>query len=91
MKKAREANLKPIFCIGETLEERESGKLEDVLRTQVTDGLADISEKDLTETVIAYEPVWAIGTGRTASPEQLMEVEGIGQKNAERIAAFWKK
>jgi len=73
MKKAREANLKPIFCIGETLAEREGGMLEIVLRTQVTDGLKGISEKDMAETVIAYEPVWAIGTGVTATSQQAQE------------------
>ncbi|MEM9079721.1 MAG: triose-phosphate isomerase [Verrucomicrobiota bacterium] len=73
VKKAREGNLKPIFCIGETLEEREGGKLDEVLRRQVTVGLKDVPEKDALETVIAYEPVWAIGTGVTASPEQAQE------------------
>ena len=77
IKKAREANLKPIFCIGETLAERESGKLESVLRTQVTDGLAGVSEKDLAETVIAYEPVWAIGTGVTASSQQAQDAHAF--------------
>jgi triosephosphate isomerase len=73
VKKAREANLKPIFCIGETLAEREGGKLESVLRGQITAGLKDISEKDLSDIIIAYEPVWAIGTGVTASSEQAQE------------------
>ena len=73
LKKAREAELRPIFCIGETLEEREAGKLEKVLRTQLTDGLKGISEKDMLETIIAYEPVWAIGTGVTASPKQAQD------------------
>ena len=77
IKKSREANLKPIFCIGETLEEREGGKLESVLRTQVTDGLKDVSEKDLSDMVIAYEPVWAIGTGVTASSEQAQEAHAF--------------
>ncbi len=77
IKKAREANLKPIFCIGETLTEREGGMLETVLRTQVTDGLKDISEKDLLETVIAYEPVWAIGTGVTATSEQAQDAHAF--------------
>lgn len=70
IKKARQANLKPIFCIGETLAEREAGQLEFVLRTQVTEGLKDVSEKDLSDIIIAYEPVWAIGTGVTATSEQ---------------------
>lgn len=73
LRKAREANLKPIFCIGETLAEREGGLLESVLRTQVTEGLKGLSEKDLSETVVAYEPVWAIGTGVTASSEQAQD------------------
>jgi triosephosphate isomerase len=77
MKKAREANLKPIFCIGETLAEREGGLLETVLRTQVTDGLKDISEKDILETVIAYEPVWAIGTGVTATSQQAQDAHAF--------------
>lgn len=76
-KAARRAGLRPIFCIGETLEERESGKLESVLRTQVEGGLADVSEKDLLESVVAYEPVWAIGTGVTASPEQAQEAHAF--------------
>ena len=77
IKKARAANLKPIFCIGETLEERESGKLEDVLRSQITEGLADIDEKDLREIVVAYEPVWAIGTGVVATVEQAQEAHAF--------------
>lgn len=77
IKKARAANLKPIFCIGETLEEREAGKLESVLRTQITDGLAGVEEKDMKEIVIAYEPVWAIGTGVVASTEQAQEAHAF--------------
>ena len=77
IKKAREANLKPIFCIGETLAEREAGKLETVLRSQITEGLRDVSEKDLAETVIAYEPVWAIGTGVTASSQQAQDAHAF--------------
>jgi triosephosphate isomerase len=77
MKKAREANLKPIFCIGETLAEREGGMLETVLRTQITDGLKGITEKDLGETVVAYEPVWAIGTGVTATSQQAQDAHAF--------------
>ena len=73
MHKVRETNLKPIFCIGETLEEREGGKLDEVLHRQLTEGLKGLSEKDILDTVLAYEPVWAIGTGVTASPEQAQE------------------
>jgi triosephosphate isomerase len=77
IKKARQANLKPIFCIGETLAEREAGQLEFVLRTQVTEGLKDVSEKDLSDIIIAYEPVWAIGTGVTATSEQAQEAHAF--------------
>ncbi len=77
IKKAREANLKPIFCIGESLGEREGGRLEEVLRTQVTQGLKDIPDKDMAEIVIAYEPVWAIGTGVTATSEQAQDAHAF--------------
>lgn len=73
VKKTIAAGLKPIFCIGETLEEREAGKLESVLRTQITEGLKDVSDADLASVVIAYEPVWAIGTGVTATAEQAQD------------------
>jgi len=73
IRKAHATELKPIFCIGETLAEREAGKLEEVLRTQITEGLKDVTEKEILETVIAYEPVWAIGTGVTATPEQAQD------------------
>ena len=77
LKKAHLANIKPIFCIGETLQEREGGQLETVLRRQITGGLAEISEKDLHDTVIAYEPVWAIGTGVTATAAQAQEAHAF--------------
>lgn len=75
--KALEVKLRPIFCIGETLEEREAGKLEEVLRRQVTVGLKDVSEEGLGNVVIAYEPVWAIGTGVTATAEQAQEAHAF--------------
>ncbi len=75
--KALAADLKPLFCIGETLEEREGGNLEEVLRTQVSGGLAGLSEDDMANVVVAYEPVWAIGTGVTASPEQAQEAHAF--------------
>lgn len=77
VRKAREVNFKPIFCIGETLEERESGQLEKVLRTQVTKGLDGLTERDLLDVVIAYEPVWAIGTGVTATAAQAQEAHAF--------------
>jgi triosephosphate isomerase len=70
---ALQCGLKVMFCIGETLEERESGQMNDVLKTQVVEGLAGLSEADFAGVVLAYEPVWAIGTGVTASPEQAQD------------------
>ena len=74
IKKANESGLKPIFCIGELLEERESGITEKVIEKQIKSGLKDISSQEMSNMIIAYEPVWAIGTGKTASPEQTQEV-----------------
>ena len=69
-KAALQAGLKPIVCIGETLSERESGNMESVLRRQIVEGFKDITAAELKNVVIAYEPVWAIGTGVTATDEQ---------------------
>jgi triosephosphate isomerase len=77
---AHEAVLKPIVCIGETLAEREGGKVEEVLDRQIRGSLAGLSAKELTETVLAYEPIWAIGTGRTASPAQAQEAHAFIRK-----------
>lgn len=66
--------LKPIFCCGEVLEEREKGLLFDVIREQLTVGLADLSKEEISKVLIAYEPVWAIGTGLVATPEQAQEM-----------------
>lgn len=74
MKQALSNGLKPIFCIGETLEEREQNITIDVVKRQVTEGLKDISAEEMKNIILAYEPVWAIGTGKTASPEQAQEV-----------------
>lgn len=74
IKSALNHNLKPIFCIGETLEEREKGITFEVCERQVKNGLEGISEKDLENLIIAYEPVWAIGTGKTATSQQAEEV-----------------
>jgi triosephosphate isomerase len=67
---AHAASLKPIVCVGETLAEREGNKTEKVLDTQVRGSLAGLSKEQMLETIIAYEPVWAIGTGKTATTEQ---------------------
>lgn len=70
---AHEIHLKPILCVGETLEERDANKLEEVLTNQLTGSLEGVGSRRLLDTVIAYEPVWAIGTGRTATPEQAQD------------------
>jgi triosephosphate isomerase len=67
----------PVVCIGETLEERESGSTNDVVRGQILGSLRDVRTEDMLKTVIAYEPVWAIGTGRTATPDQAQEVHAF--------------
>jgi triosephosphate isomerase len=72
--RALKNNLKPIFCIGELLEEREKNITEQVVKSQVLKGLQDFSVNDLKDLIIAYEPVWAIGTGKTATPQQAEEV-----------------
>lgn len=77
VKAAHAHSLKPIVCVGERLEERESGITKDVVKDHVVNGLAGISEEQMLSTVIAYEPVWAIGTGKTATPEQAQEVHGF--------------
>ena len=70
---AHAASLKPIVCIGETLAEREAGQMQAVLLTQVRGSLAGLSKQQMEETIIAYEPVWAIGTGKTATAQQAQE------------------
>ena len=76
-KAALEINLRPIICVGETLEQREAGDMKKVVETQLRGSLADLGPKGWADMVIAYEPVWAIGTGKTASPEQAQEVHAF--------------
>jgi triosephosphate isomerase len=83
---AHEASLRPIVCIGETLEQRERGEVEKVLGTQIRGSLAGLSAKELNETVVAYEPVWAIGTGRTATPEQAQEAHAFVRRMLAEIS-----
>ncbi len=68
------AGLTPVLCVGELLEERESGKTREIVESQFNGSLAGLTEEQVQKTVIAYEPVWAIGTGKTASPQQAQEV-----------------
>src|SRR5688572_15751889 len=70
---AHAASLKPIVCVGETLDEREAGQMQSVLLTQVRGSLAGVSKQQMEETILAYEPVWAIGTGKTATSQQAQE------------------
>ena len=74
MNAALSAGLKPVLCVGETLEEREADRTADVVRRQLSEGLRDLDTGKLEELVVAYEPVWAIGTGVTATTEQAGEM-----------------
>jgi triosephosphate isomerase len=74
---AVQASLRSIVCVGETLEEREKKDFKKIVRTQVEESLAGLNEEQLAEVAIAYEPVWAIGTGKVASPEQAQEVHHL--------------
>ena len=76
VKKAIEAGLTPILCCGETLEQRESGVTLDWIRLQIKSDLAGVAASDVANMVIAYEPIWAIGTGKTATSDQAQEVCG---------------
>ena len=92
------ANLNPIVCIGETLEEREAGKVNEVIKTQLEAALVGVSSKSADSLVIAYEPVWAIGTGKTATPEMAEEVHAeirdilisqMGEGAAEKVRILY--
>ena len=74
---AHAASLKPIVCVGETLAEREANQTEQVLETQVRGSLAGLTKEQMIETVVAYEPVWAIGTGKTATTQQAQDAHAF--------------
>ena len=91
LKKALLIGLKPIVCIGELLEEREAGKTKEIINNQVNETFKDLDKDQIIHTVIAYEPIWAIGTGKTATPEQAEEIhvyirEILSQKFGQEIA-----
>jgi triosephosphate isomerase len=71
------ASLKPIVCVGETLAEREAGQMEQVLDTQTRGSLAGLTKEQMAETIVAYEPVWAIGTGKTATTQQAQDAHAF--------------
>ena len=94
IKTAFENNLKPIVCVGETLEEREAGKAFEIIQNQIQKALEGLTEEQVANTIIAYEPIWAIGTGKTATSNDANEackkirekiVEIYGQNVAERV------
>lgn len=80
---ALDEGLQPIVCIGETLEEREANQTEQVLKSQLTESLAGVTARPMAQLIIAYEPVWAIGTGLSASPEQAQEAHNFIRKCVE--------
>ncbi len=82
---AHTASLKPIVCVGELLEEREGGRTEKVIETQLKGSLAGLTKAQMEETIVAYEPVWAIGTGKTATPAQAQEVHAFIRKQLEKL------
>ena len=83
---AHEARLRPIVCVGETLEQRDKGNVEKILSIQLRGSLAGLNPKELQETVIAYEPVWAIGTGRNATPAQAQEAHAFVRHTLSEMA-----
>ena len=80
VKAALSWGLHPIVCVGETLQQREAGEVESVITTQVRGSLAGLSPREILDSVIAYEPVWAIGTGKTATSAQAQEVHALIRK-----------
>lgn len=85
VKSAFQHNLTPIMCVGETLEQRESGSTGRVVEQQVSAGMAGVAADNAAKTVIAYEPIWAIGTGKTATAEDANEVCGIIRNKVEQL------
>jgi triosephosphate isomerase len=86
VKAALEASLDPIVCVGESLAERDAGQVEQVLERQIRGSLAGLGPKELHKTVVAYEPVWAIGTGRTATPAQAQDAQAFVRRKIAEIS-----
>jgi triosephosphate isomerase (TIM) len=87
LKTALQLQLNPIVCVGETLEQRQAGQTEEIVGSQVVTCLRGISASDLSRVVIAYEPVWAIGTGKTATPEMAQDVHAFIRGRVSEIDA----
>lgn len=85
---ALELGMDVVYCVGETLEEREAGKLEEILSAQLAVGLKDVAPQDMSRITIAYEPVWAIGTGKTATPEDADDAHCFIRKT---VASLYSK
>ena len=94
VKAAHNVGLKPIVCVGETLSQRESGKAKEIVTNQIKSGLKDLTKNEIMSTIVAYEPIWAIGTGKTATKEDANEtikwireeLENIyGRENADKV------
>ena len=94
LKSAHKVGLKPIVCVGESLKEREQGIAKEVIQNQVKQGLKDLTNAEIESTIVAYEPIWAIGTGKTATKEDANETikwireeisEMYGNKSAEKV------
>jgi triosephosphate isomerase len=88
---AIQAGLKAIVCVGETLQQRDAGTASDVVKTQLIAGLDGLTVSDTERIIIAYEPVWAIGTGKTATPDQAQEMhavirKAIAEKHGDEVA-----
>lgn len=83
--KALEYNIDPIMCVGETLEEKEAGNEKEVVKNQIVKGLKDVPYEDMEKIVVAYEPIWAIGTGKTASSDDANEMIGYIRQIIEEI------
>lgn len=98
IKVALEKEIRPILCVGESLEEREAGKQEDKVKNQLDQDLEGLAADDFEDLVIAYEPIWAIGTGKTASPEDAQEMcafirkeikESFGEEAGDKVRILY--
>ena len=87
---ALENNLTPIFCIGEVLEERENGTYNEVVKKQIEEALFNLSAEDFGKIILAYEPVWAIGTGKTATDDQAEDMPAFCKARCRRWSYRWR-